>query len=397
MLRFLVFAPDQVPQEITLMSRTLPAPLLISTLILFPDGRTSSRLERSTLAVTLMLPLSLYLDYLTLDRSAFEPCLSCVSMGRSATASMTSVTAHLHTAVAALLLTVILVRRWTRSPHRELVPARALGIAIAVHIGVESLLTYLLPLPVTRPLRLPYNATGVGLQILLAVTVAVGMLHLWLARTTTDRDLLRLTADVQVQNARHRLQRDLHDGAQLRLVNAVLAVQLARGQLQSTAAPEIRQHLDTAAGELQQALEELRKLARGGRPGPLQQGLEEALRQLAAATPVPVTVEGRPDADLPASLATTVYYLVSEAVTNAVRHARADGITVGLETRDEVLRVTVADDGIGNADPNGTGLLGLAERVSAVGGRFVVSSPAGGGTVIIAEMPCVSSSQTTRS
>ena len=397
LLRLLPFAGPEVPPDLTLLARTLPAPLLMSAILLVPDGLPRSRLERSALVLIGVLPLTLYVDYLALDRSPFEPCLSCVSMGRAATASVSAVVAHVHTAVAAVLVMGLLVRRWRRSGHHELNAAWAFGMAIALYIGIESVLTYVLPLPITRTIRLPLNATSVGLQVLFTGTLALGMLHLWLARTATDLDTLRRSADDQVQGALQHLRRDLHDGAQLRLVNAVLAVQLARGKLHAPAARETREHLDTAADELQRALTELRRLARGNRPDLLRHGLVEAVRQLAVTTPVPVAVEARLDRELPSAVTTTAYYVVAEAVTNAVKHGNAESITVVLEHRDDLLRVEIRDDGNGAADPGGSGLRGLAERVAGAGGTFVVMGSDGKGTAVAADIPCVSASQTTPS
>ncbi|TMR40073.1 sensor histidine kinase [Actinomadura geliboluensis] len=396
-LRLLDPAGQGAAHELTLLGRALPAPLAVGVLLAFPEFRLADRLERATVALTLLLPLTLYADYHAMDRSRFEPCLSCVSMGWRAEGPV-AVLAHAHVVAVAVLVVLVLVRRWSRSCwRRELYPAWTLGILIGLHLAIEPLLPYLLPFSVTGRLRLPLNAAAVALQVLLAITVAGGLLRMWLARNATKLDTLRRAAEAQVDQVRRRLQRDLHDGAQFRMLNAMLAVQIARDHLPAGGAGEARAQLDSAAAELQRALEELRRLSRGRRPALLQRGLDGALRELAEAAPLPVTLTGQAPAGLDVELSATAYFLVAEGLTNAVRHARARAVTVSLRQRGGTLRVSVEDDGIGQAAPDGRGLSGLAERVSAIGGTFDVVSTAGQGTSIIGEFSCASSSPTTRS
>jgi signal transduction histidine kinase len=188
--------------------------------------------------------------------------------------------------------------------------------------------------------------------------------------------------------SRRRIERDLHDGAQQRLVS--LALQL-RGA-QAAVPPELGElaaELDRVAVGLTRALDELRELARGIHPAILAQaGLAPALRTLARRSPIPVDLQVRTEGRLPERVEVTAYYVVSEALTNAAKHARASTVTVTVETADDVLRVSVRDDGVGGADyARGTGLVGLRDRVEAVGGQIFLNSPRGAGTTLRAELP----------
>ena len=193
------------------------------------------------------------------------------------------------------------------------------------------------------------------------------------------------------EQERRRIERDLHDGAQQRLV--ALAMNLGRAKARYADDPEAaRALLDEAHSDAKQALAELRDLARGLHPAVLaDRGLDAALSGLAARSPVPVTVEvdvgARPDRTIEA----IAYFVVAEALTNIAKHARATRASVVVRRLDGVLRLVVADDGVGGADPvTGTGLRGLADRVSGVDGRLLVDSPPGGPTVLTVELPCVS-------
>ena len=187
---------------------------------------------------------------------------------------------------------------------------------------------------------------------------------------------------------RRRIERDLHDGAQQRLVTLALRLQMARDGAAAVDG-ELGAALEAASRELEGAIGELRELARGLHPAVLAtDGLRTAIEALADRTPVPVTVEVAGDR-FEEPLEATAYFVVAEALTNVVRYADASRAAVRIATAREALRVEVQDDGVGGADPErGSGLRGLADRVAAVGGRFSVESPPGGGTRILAELPC---------
>jgi signal transduction histidine kinase len=188
---------------------------------------------------------------------------------------------------------------------------------------------------------------------------------------------------------RRRLERDLHDGAQQRLVALRLQLRLARDQVgKDPAAAE--QMLDGAMQELDEALAELRELARGIHPAVLaDRGLEPALSALAGRAPLPVEVKGAPEERLPARVEAAAYFVVAEALTNVARYSQATRATIAVERRNGHAVVEVSDDGIGGADPSrGTGLTGLADRLAALDGKLHVDSPEGGGTIVRADIPC---------
>ena len=188
---------------------------------------------------------------------------------------------------------------------------------------------------------------------------------------------------------RRRLERDLHDGAQQRLVSMALNLRLARSRLRED--PDGAERLLAGAGdELSAALEELRELARGIHPALLSdRGLDTALETLVHRAPVPVTLHSGAGDDLPEAVELAAYFVVSEALTNVVKYAHAGQATVELARENGRLVVEVADDGVGGADPGrGTGLRGLADRLAVLEGRLEVDSPPGGGTTVRARIPC---------
>ena len=187
---------------------------------------------------------------------------------------------------------------------------------------------------------------------------------------------------------RRRLGRDLHDGAQQRLLAVSNLLRVGRAKAAAGAAPQADALLERAAAELDLAHADLRELARGLYPVALaERGLPAALGSLAAGSPVPVALAVDP-APLPEPVASAVYFLVAECLANAVRHASAGAASVRVARCDGALEIEVGDDGAGGADPTaGTGLRGLADRVDVLGGRFRVDSPAGGGTTVSAAIP----------
>jgi signal transduction histidine kinase len=188
---------------------------------------------------------------------------------------------------------------------------------------------------------------------------------------------------------RARLERDLHDGAQQRLVALGMALRLA--QLRLSQGIDMSGVLDAAITQLGTAVSELRQLAHGIRPSCLDDGLVPALSTLVSSTPVPVTLQVTTD-ELDPDLETTAYYVAAEAITNAVKHAQARSITLDVTSRNGELFVRVTDDGNGAAAPReGSGLAGLEDRVGAHGGRLLITSPLGKGTTIEAVLPCASS------
>jgi signal transduction histidine kinase len=185
---------------------------------------------------------------------------------------------------------------------------------------------------------------------------------------------------------RRRLERDLHDGAQSRLVALALKLKLARMKVEPGS--EAAELLDESSEELQASLDELRELARGIHPAILSdRGLEPALRAVADRAPVPVSVSVAAG-ELPPAVDIAIYFVVSEALTNVAKYARATSATVTVSRSSGAVVVSVTDDGAGGAELEaGSGLRGLADRVGALDGRIVVDSPRGGGTTVQAEIP----------
>jgi PAS domain S-box-containing protein len=205
------------------------------------------------------------------------------------------------------------------------------------------------------------------------------------AREDLSASRARLVKAGDVQ--RRKLERNLHDGAQQRLVSLALTIRLARRQLETK--PEaVAASLEGAANELDLALAELRELARGLHPAALtEQGLGPAITAAVQRLPIEVDVSV-PDVRLPENIEATVYYIVLEALTNVAKHAEATKAKVTIQLEDDVLRFEITDDGRGGADPaSGTGILGLRDRAEAVGGTLFVISPPGKGTLVTAQLP----------
>jgi signal transduction histidine kinase len=188
---------------------------------------------------------------------------------------------------------------------------------------------------------------------------------------------------------RRRLERDLHDGAQQRLVTLSLALGMARDRA-AGADPELAALITSAGKEAREALTELRELARGIHPAVLTEtGLTGAVQALVERSPVATTVIAVPDERFPAAVEATAYFVVSEALANVAKHAMAGGAQVTIRRRPGRLVIEVSDDGAGGARAEGgSGLRGLADRVASVGGVLRVDSPPGGGTHLEADIPC---------
>jgi signal transduction histidine kinase len=187
---------------------------------------------------------------------------------------------------------------------------------------------------------------------------------------------------------RRRIERDLHDGPQQRLVSLGLALSDT-----VTAVPpqlgEFRGALSHVVEELASVFDELREISHGIHPAVLSEGgLKPALNALRRRSAVPVELDMNAERRLPEPVEVATYYVVSEALTNAAKHAQASVVNVGLDVRDAILRLVIRDDGIGGADPGGgSGLLGLSDRVEALGGTLEITSPAGKGTTLLIEVP----------
>jgi signal transduction histidine kinase len=261
--------------------------------------------------------------------------------------------------------------------------------------------------PLTAVAPVPYGHLAIGslsgtlLAVVLGAASVLG--GLWLARAIViaDRRLARAllgpsrvselerTRAIAVEDAAaalRRVERDLHDGAQVRLAAVAMNVGMAQDKSGDAA---VRELLAAAQAGLSEALADLRRIARGIHPPVLDNGLADAVESLAATSPIPATVHADVARRPSPAIETIGYFCVAELLANAIKHSSANRIDIKIDTeRQAVLRVLVTDDGRGGADPSrGTGLAGLAQRVSTVDGTMSVSSPPGGPTSVTVELP----------
>lgn len=189
---------------------------------------------------------------------------------------------------------------------------------------------------------------------------------------------------------RKRLERDIHDGAQQRLVALGVALKLARDHAATRGDAALVSDLDGATGQLKDALKELRELAQGVHPAVLTRaGISPALRVLAELSPIPVEIKAAPVERYPEKVEAAVYFVVSEALANAAKHSAARRVEISVRRDDNCLAIDVSDDGVGGANADGgTGLMGISDRVSVLGGDAEMWSPPGGGTAVRARIPC---------
>jgi signal transduction histidine kinase len=259
---------------------------------------------------------------------------------------------------------------------------------VGVPINVEGRLWGVMAVASMREEPLPPDTEArlAGFTELVATAIANADAQVAL---TASRARIVLAAD----QARRQIERNLHDGAQQRLVSITLQLQAVRGAV-PPGADELAAQLDNLVAEASSAQSELRELARGIHPAFLaERGLPSALRTLARRSAVPVRLDVRVERRFPEPIEIAVYYLVAESLTNAVKYAQASTAGIAVDTAAaadgcEVLEVRVVDDGRGGADlGGGSGLLGLKDRVEALGGRLQVQSPLGEGTSVLAELP----------
>jgi len=214
-----------------------------------------------------------------------------------------------------------------------------------------------------------------------------------IANTESRAALIASRARVvtSADEARRRIERDLHDGVQQQLVTVALKLQSVASSL-PTGSEELRADLSEVASGLDRVLDELREVSRGIHPAALATGgLGPAVKTLARRSLVPVDVSIRVPARPPAQIEVAVYYVVAEALTNVAKHGNASLVVVDVEARNKDVRVAVSDDGVGGADPSrGSGLVGLRDRVDALGGTMSLSSPAGNGTSLVVHLPVAS-------
>jgi signal transduction histidine kinase len=294
------------------------------------------------------------------------------------------------------------------------------AVTVSINFSVWSAALVMLTLPLYSS-ALPAGGPEFGSTVLrgtptMAASAAIGLVLLLAAPALTRglaaadtamsrrllgprRDLAARVAELEhsrervvdaAEQERRRIERDLHDGAQQRLV--ALAMELGRAKARfADDLDAARDLVDQAHAQAKEALTELRNLVRGVHPPVLtDRGLDAALSGLAALCPVPVDVHVDVPVRPKSSVEAVAYFVVAEALTNVAKHSRASHAKVVVEGHGYpgTLTVMVSDDGIGGANPGSPGLAGLADRVSGVDGRLTVESPAGGPTIIAAELPC---------
>ena len=210
------------------------------------------------------------------------------------------------------------------------------------------------------------------------------------AESRSELDASRRRIVAASDEARRRIERDLHDGTQQRLVSLALAVRATEADVPSDL-HNTRSELLQYANGLGEAVVELQEIARGVHPASLEQvGLGAALRTLARRSPIPVDLDIALDDQLSEPIEVAAYYVASEALANAAKHAQATRVDVSLARRGDSMMLSIRDDGVGGADAaRGSGLVGLADRVAAIGGALEVRSPSGQGTQVRATLPLV--------
>ncbi|GGM14453.1 hypothetical protein GCM10010129_68310 [Streptomyces fumigatiscleroticus] len=270
----------------------------------------------------------------------------------------------------------------------------AAGVGLAASMALVAAFTVLQHRAVVRPVRGAAAAAkqlaggDLGVRIPHSDVAEVGALGTSFNTMAASLQDSRRRIMESVEAVHRRTARDLHDGAQQRLVSLMIGLRLARELLPDTetSATEL---LDQSIGNAQTAIDELRELARGIYPLVLTvKGLVAAVEDLASRCPIPAVVESRCDRRVASAVESNAYFVVAEAVTNAVKHARASRIDISLELAD-ALRIRVVDDGVGGVGEAtvGSGLAGLSDRVAAFDGKLTIESPPGGGTSIQVQIP----------
>ena len=274
---------------------------------------------------------------------------------------------------------------YTDAAGRIAASARQLGIrsSVSCPITVEGRLWGAATVSSKRPEPLPADTEARIADFTELAATAI-------ANTQARADLAASRARIvqAADETRRRIERDLHDGVQQRLVSLGLDLRAAQAAVPAEL-PELGAQLGRVAEGLGEALEELRELSHGIHPAILSEGgLGPALKVLARRSAIPVELDVHLEARLPAPVEVAVYYVVAEALTNGAKHAHAAVARVDVRAADGRLRLSVGDDGVGGADPaRGSGLVGLSDRVQALGGTLTVHSPAGQGTRLLVDLP----------
>lgn len=392
---------------------TLPFAILIHLLLSFPSGRLKTRLQIGLVAVGYFVTVVMQGAWILFADPAREGCEGCpqnpVQVGDHTIGEAIS-TAQGLIAIPLIATTVVVVYlRWRRSEaseRRVLTPVVATGGLAFLFLLAQLVLSQA---DVSNGAEKATFIAAVAAFDCLPFAFLIGLLRSRIGRDEEIRTALsaeneQLTAALQAKveelhasrarivaagyEERRRVERDLHDGAQQRLLALNMTLRLARGKLESEPALSA-ELLDEASRELAAATDELRELARGIHPAVLSdRGLAAALSGLAGRSPVPVEIVETPAERLPVAVEAATYFVIAEALANVARYSEAERATVRVARENGIAHVEVRDDGVGGANPEaGTGLRGLGDRIAALDGELSIVSPAGDGTTVRAQIP----------
>jgi signal transduction histidine kinase len=410
----LTFSGSAAIYAIGVCGNTLPYAILIHLLLCFPGGKLEGRLSKSVVVLT-------YFDTIVLQAARFlftvpakDGCSGCpenpvlIAGHENVSNALNAIQVGLAIVLIAVAV-AILFSRWRRSDanrRHALSPVIFTGgfaflillVQLAIQPGVSEAVervAYIAAvvvfacLPFAFLLGLLRSRIGRAEEISSALSVENEQLNAELQAKVEELRASRARIVEASYAERRRVERNLHDGAQQRLMALTMNLRLARDKLGEDPAAT-GELLDEAMDELATATAELRELARGIHPVLLsERGLRAALGGLAERSPVPVELLATPAERLPAPIEMAAYFVVAEALTNVARYAEAELATVRVERRNGAVEVEIRDDGIGGAEIDaGTGLRGLEDRVGALEGRFSVRSRAGEGTTVEASIPC---------
>lgn len=407
---------NSVVFSIGIVGSSLPYAILIHLLVTFPAGRFESRFQRIVVGAAYLTTTVMQLAWaLFIDPTKQSDCDGCpenpiLIAGHEGVANVINSFQLVLGCFAIASTVAIIFLRWRRSTpaqRRALSPVvltgaiaftillaqlilSQIGIPQAVQDGTYiAAIVFFAALPFAFLLGLLRSRIGRAEEVTTALSAENEQLNTELRAKVEELRASRARIVEAGYAERRRVERDLHDGAQQRLMALTMNLRLARDKLEGDPAATA-ELLDEAMEELAAATAELRELARGIHPVVLSdRGLAAALSGLAERSPVPVEVVETPSERLPAPVESATYFVVAEALTNVARYAEANGASVRVGRQNGVVEIEVRDDGIGGADLDaGTGLRGLEDRVAALEGSFAVRSSPGEGTTVEARIPC---------
>ncbi len=394
----------------------IPYAILIHLLVSFPAGRLEGRFQHLVVGAAYLTTTVMQLAWAPfIDPTKQSGCDNCpenpiLIAGHEGVANAISALQAVIAIFAIIATVAIVYRHWRRSSaaqRRALTPVVLIGlIAFTIllaqlvlgEVGVDNTIediSYIAAvvvfacLPFAFLLGLLRSRIGKAEEITTALSAENEQLNAELRAKVEELRASRARIVEAGYAERRRVERDLHDGAQQRLMALTMNLRLAREKLESDPATTA-ELLDEAMEELAAATAELRELARGIHPVVLSdRGLAAALGGLAERAPLPVEILETPSERLPAPVESATYFVVAEALTNVARYAEAEGASVRVGRENGFVAIEIRDDGVGGADPDaGTGLRGLEDRVAALEGSFGVRSRRGEGTTVEARIPC---------